>query len=94
MVIDVQEPQATAAAWANKLEWTIPVLLDTDGAVARTYAPEGVLPEIPREQVPIGSNLIVDPEGKIRFYTLLDSAHFDAKLIALSAVLDELLAAE
>lgn len=52
------------------------------------------LPDLPREQVPIASNLIIDREGRIRFYSLLDSRNFDAKLIALTARLNELLAAE
>ena len=49
------------------------------------------MPPIAREDVPIASNLIIDPAGKIRFYTLLDSQNFDAKLIELRAKLDELL---
>ena len=70
------------------------MLLDLDGKVAESYAPEGVLPDLPRNQIPIASNLIIDPEGKIQFYSLLDSRNFDAKLIALTARLEELLAAE
>jgi hypothetical protein len=50
------------------------------------------VPDLPRDQVPIGSNLIIDPEGNIAFNSLLDSMNFDAKLIALKARLDELLA--
>lgn len=94
LVIDVMEEPGTAKAWAEKLGWSIPVLLDKDGAVSKSFAPEGVLPDLPREQVPIASNLIIDREGVIRFYSLLDSANFDAKLVALTARLDELLAAE
>jgi hypothetical protein len=41
--------------------------------------------------VPIASNLIIDRDGVIRFYSLLDSAQFDARLVALRAKLDELL---
>ena len=68
-------------------------LRDVDGAVSRRYAPD-VLPDLPREQVPIASNLIIDREGRIRFYSLLDSMNFDAKLVALRARLDALLAEE
>ncbi len=42
------------------------------------------------DQVPIASNLIIDPDGKIQFYSLLDSANFDARLIRLTEVLDKL----
>jgi hypothetical protein len=31
--------------------------------------------------VPIASNLIIDDEGRIQFYSLLDSAYFDAELV-------------
>ena len=37
-------------------------------------------------------DLLIDREGKIRFYSLLDTASFDAKLIAITRRLDELLA--
>jgi len=93
-VIDVLESPEVATSWAKKVEWTIPVLLDLDGEVSASYAPEGVLPDLPRNQIPIASNLIIDRQGKIQFYTLLDSRNFDAKLIALRARLDELLAGE
>ena len=93
LVIDVLEQEKTATAWRTKLEWSLPVLLDLDGEVSTSYAPEGVLPDLPRDQIPIASNLIIDREGKIQFYSLLDSRNFDAKLIALTARLEELLAA-
>jgi len=94
LVIDVLEDAEKAAAWARERGWSIPVLLDLDGKVATRYAPEGVQPDLPRDQVPIASNLIIDRDGTIRFYSLLDSVNFDARLVALKARLDELLAAE
>lgn len=94
LVIDVLEEPETAANWTNHLKWRLPVLLDVDGKVSTSYAPEGVLPDLPRDQIPIASNLIIDREGKIQFYSLLDSRNFDAKLIALTARLESLLAAE
>jgi hypothetical protein len=94
LVINVKEDRGKAADWKKMLKWTIPVLLDTDGSVSARYAPEGVLPDLPRDQIPIASNIIIDREGRIRFYSLLDSRNFDAKLIALTARLNELLAAE
>lgn len=91
-VINVKESKAKAGRWARALKWTCPVLLDLNGQVATLYAPPDVLPDLPRDQVPIASNLIIDSEGIIEFYTLLDSANFDARLIALTARLEELLA--
>jgi hypothetical protein len=46
---------------------------------------------IPCESVPIASNLIIDAAGKIRFYTLLDTTSFDAKLVALRERLEQLI---
>jgi peroxiredoxin len=92
IVIDVMEPEATAAAWAKRWSFPFPVLLDADGKVAESYAPPDALPDLPRNQVPIAANLIIDREGRIRFYTLLDSVSFDARLVALRARLDGLLA--
>ena len=83
-----------AEGWARGHDFSFPVLLDLDGKATEKYAPPGVLPDLPRNQVPIAANLIIDREGKIRFYSLLDSFNFDAKLIALKARLDELLDAE
>lgn len=93
-MINVKESKTKAARWAKALRWTLPVLLDLDGGVAVRYAPADVVPDLPRDQVPIASNMIIDREGRIQFYSLLDSANFDARLVALTARLDELLAGE
>ena len=93
-MINVKESKTKAARWAKALKWTLPVLLDLDGEVTVRYAPPDVLPDLPRDQVPIASNLIIDREGKIQFFTLLDSMNFDARLVALTARLEELLAEE
>lgn len=93
-MIDVAEPEAVASGWAAKRGFTFPVLLDLDGSVAAQYPPADAVPDLPRDQVAVAGNLIVGPEGRIRFYTLLDSMNFDARLVALRARLDELLAGE
>lgn len=90
-MIDVAETKEKTQEYAKRSKYMFPVLLDTDGKVATSYAPPGVQPDLPRDQVPIASNLIIDREGKIRFYSLLDTASFDAKLVALTARLEELL---
>jgi len=82
------------AAWVKQIKYTFPVLLDPEGKVSATYAPPGVQPDLARDQVPIASNLIIDRDGKVCFYSLLDSVHFDAKLLGLIARLDQLLAAK
>ena len=93
-MINVLEPKAKAARWRKALKWTIPVLLDLDGEVATRYAPPDMLPDLPRDQVPIASNLIIDQKGIIRFYSLLDTRTFDAKLVDLKTRLDRLLKEE
>ena len=91
-VINTKESKTKANRWGKSLGFTFPVLLDLDGEVSTRYAPPGVAPFLPREQVPIGSNMVIDQEGRIRFYSLLDSMNFDAELIALTACLYQVLA--
>jgi len=93
-IIDVNEDKSVGGPWAAGHGLTFPVLLDTDGKVSASFAPEGLLPELPRDQIPIGSNLLIDPDGKIQFYSLLDTKNFDSKLVALRAKLYALIAAE
>ena len=92
-MIDVQESEEDTRKYAERWKFSFPVLLDSDGQIAASYAPAGVLPDLPRDQVPIASNLIIDAEGRIRFYSLLDTTSFDAKLVELKKRLDPLLAA-
>lgn len=91
VVIDVKEPKETAERWVKKVGFQFPVLLD-DGKVAASYALPDVLPDLPRDETLIAANLVLDREGRIRFYSLLDTRSFDAKLIALTKRLEELLA--
>ena len=70
------------------------MLRDVDGAVATRYAPPEAQPDLDRDQVPIASNMLIDGDGKIAFWTLLDTRNFDAKLVALTQKLDSMLAAK
>lgn len=90
-VVDVRESKAKTARWAKALGYSFPVLLDLKGELATRWAPPDLLPDLPRDQVPIASNIIVDRDGRIAFYSLLDTRTFDAKLIALAAHLERLL---
>lgn len=93
LIIDVKEPKELVVKTARKFNFTFPVLLDADGTTATRYAPPAnVLPDLARDEVMIASNLIIDKQGKIRFFSVLDTKGFDAKLIALQAQLDKLLA--
>lgn len=94
LLIDVKEDQALVRKVFSKYNFTFPVLLDADGTISAGYAPPGVLPDLPRDEVPLASNLIIDKQGQIQFYSLLDSRNFDARLVYLRQRLEELLAAE
>lgn len=95
LIIDVREPKELVK---NKLQdrfsLTFPVLLDPDGRVAASFAPDDVLPDLTRDEVMLASNILIDPEGAIQFFSLLDSQNFDAKLVNLKRKLDALLAAQ
>ena len=92
LIVDVKEPaELVKEKLQDRFNFTFPLLLDTDGSVAASYAPEGVLPNLSRDEVVLASNLLIDREGKIQFYSLLDSKNFDAELIALKSKLDEIL---
>ena len=92
LIIDVKEPrELVEEKLKNKHNLSFPILLDTDGKVAASFAPEDILPDLSRDEVMLASNLIIDRNGKIQFMSLLDSKNFDAELIALKEKLDELL---
>jgi peroxiredoxin len=90
-VIDVKEGEELVKKSTQKFNFSFPVLLDEAGRVSASYAPEGVQPDLARDEVPLASNLIIDKEGKIRFYSLLNTTSFDAKLTKVKKKLDELL---
>jgi peroxiredoxin len=95
LIIDVKEPEELVRkSLQERHNLTFPVLLDPDGTVAASFAPEGVLPDLDRDEVMLASNILIDPEGKIQFLSLLDSRNFDAKLVNLKAKLDALLASQ
>ncbi|MDH4069625.1 MAG: peroxiredoxin family protein [Ignavibacteria bacterium] len=94
LIIDVKEDQQLVARWASKFDLSFPVLLDSDGGVATQYAPEGVHPSLARDEVPLASNLIIDRDGTIRYYSLLNTTSFDPELTEVKAMLDRLIQKE
>lgn len=90
-IVDVKEDRNLVEKSFKRFNFSFPVLLDEDGTVSTKYAPEGVQPDLARHEVPLASNLIIDKEGKIRFYSLLNSVNFDARLNGIKQKLDELL---
>jgi peroxiredoxin len=92
-IVDVKEGKDLVQKSRDRFNFSFPVLLDEDGAVSAKYAPAGVQPDLARDEVPIAANLIIDKEGKIQFYSLLNTASFDAKLTGVKQKLDDLLVA-
>lgn len=71
-----------------------PVLYDAKDEVATAYDPENAQPAFKdRRKVVVTANLVLDREGRIRFFTLADTTHFDAKLVYARRAIDELLVA-
>ena len=91
LIIDVKEEKSLVEKSLERFHFSFPILLDEDGAISAKYAPEGVQPALARYEVPLASNLIIDKEGKIKFYSLLNTTNFDAQLTKLKQKLDELL---
>lgn len=92
LIIAVKEPkELVQERIKNRFKLSFPVLLDTEGVVAASFAPKDVLPELERDEIMLASNLLIDPQGKIQFMSLLDTKNFDVKLIHLKKRLDELL---
>ena len=92
LIIDVKEPgELVKEKIKDRFELSFPVLLDTEGLVAASFAPKDVLPELARDEIMLASNLLIDPQGKIQFMSLLDTKNFDVKLVHLKERLNELL---
>ena len=92
LIIDVKESKELITDKLVKPHaLTFPVVLDTIGAVAASFAPHDVLPELARDEIMLASNIIIDQQGQIQFMSLLDTKNFDSKLIHVKQKLDELL---
>lgn len=92
LIIDVKESKTLVdQLLAKRFNLSFPVLLDPDGKAAASFAPKDVLPDLARDEVMLASNILIDPEGRILFFSLLDTLNFDAKLESLKKLLDEIL---
>jgi len=92
LLMDVKESkELVEEKLKNRFNLTFPIVLDSDGGVAASFAPKDVLPDLSRDEVMLASNILIDPNGNIQFMSLLDSKNFDAELIELQKRLNELL---
>jgi thioredoxin-dependent peroxiredoxin len=92
LAIDIKETDEAYARYLARVPMPIPVLRDPTGAVVASYTPDRAQPAVKdRAAVLVTSNLVIDPEGRIRLFTMVDTAHFDAELVSVRRVVDDLL---
>lgn len=73
-------------------EMPFPVLRDASDGVALSYAPEHAQPSFKdRRKVPVTANLVIDKDGVIQHFALVDTVHFDAELNQVRSAIDKLL---
>jgi peroxiredoxin len=95
VAILVKEDEAGYRKYLGRVPTPFPVLHDTSAEVVGAFTPAKAQPEIKdRSLVLITSNLVIDPEGRVAFFTMADTLHFDAKLVHARRTIDGLLAKE
>lgn len=93
IAIGIKEPEADYREYIARMPMGMPVLRDEGGAVALRFTPPRAQPELKDQTMAlITSNLVIDRQGKIRFFTIVDTAHFDAKLVHVRRAVDRVLA--
>jgi peroxiredoxin len=93
VAVDVKEDDAGYQAYLARVAMPFPVLRDTQGDVVTAYTPPAAQPDIKdRSLVLVTSNLVLDPQGRIAFFTMADTLHFDARLMHARRAIDRLLA--
>jgi peroxiredoxin len=93
VAVGISEPEPDYRAYLARVPMHLPVLRDEGGAVALRFTPPGAQPQFKdRTKALVTSNLVIDGEGRIRFFTVLDTVHFDAKLGHVRRAVDRLLA--
>jgi peroxiredoxin len=92
LAVDIKENDAGYGKYVGRAKTPFPVLRDATGAVTALFTPPGAQPSIKdRATVLVTANVVVDPEGKIRFFTMVDTVHFDSRLVHARRVIDGLL---
>jgi peroxiredoxin len=94
VAVDVGEDDQAFTSYVSRMQLPFPVLHDPDGATSLRFTPSNASPGVKdRRMVIVTSNLVIDRDGRIRFFTLLDTTHFDAKLVHVRQALDQALQA-
>jgi peroxiredoxin len=93
LAVDIKESDEGYGKYVGRAKTPFPVLRDTTGAVTATFTPARAQPTIQdRATVLVTSNAVVDPEGRIRFFTMVDTVHFDSRLVHARHAIEDLLA--
>jgi|HubBroStandDraft_1064217.scaffolds.fasta_scaffold03072_8 peroxiredoxin len=89
IAVDIKEDDAGYSKYLQRVTMPFPVLRDATGETTATFTPDHAQPAIKdRSTVLVTSNLVVDPLGKIIFFTMVDTAHFDARLVQARRAID------
>jgi peroxiredoxin len=97
VLIDVLEKDPAWNDLAQRVPDSLRLLRDADGSVARRYAPPKAQPAFTeRAEVVLSATLVIDHEGTIRFYELIDTIGdpgrgFDAELIPVRKAVEQAL---
>ena len=92
LAVDIKESDEDYAKYLARVPMPVPVLHDRTGEVVASYTPDRAQPAVKdRAAVLVTSNLVIDPEGRIRFFTMVDTANFDADLVFVRRTVDALL---
>ncbi len=92
LAVDIKEPDEGYAKYLARVSMPIPVLRDRTGDVVASYTPARAQPAVKdRAAVLVTSNLVIDAAGRIRFFTMVDTANFDAELVFVRRAVDDLL---
>ncbi len=82
IAVDIKENDAGYKKYLDRVSMPFPVLHDSSGEVTAKFTPEHAQPAIKdRSAVLVTSNLVIDPQGTIAFFTMVDTVHFDARLV-------------
>jgi len=89
VVVDVKESPDVARQLPERFGWTMPFLLDEDGALSERFAPkkEGLPPEV----AVINAHFVLDEAGVVRFAEYLNMERFDVHATAVREALETLI---
>jgi peroxiredoxin len=89
IAVDIKENDIGYAKYLARAPMPFPVLHDATGEVTARYTPDHAQPAIKdRSSVLVTSNVVIDGEGKIAFFTMVDTVHFDARLVHARRAID------